>query len=530
MAVLILGLLGRFRPVPLLILFTLAGAAGRWPGVTASLKKILGYALTGVPLIAVAALAPPFFYDAWVYHLGLPWQALQDGAIRAHPDNLFSTFPPLAQLIYALPLAAGAVRAPALIHFFGYCAAALAARALASRLGAPPVPAFLVGVCLLYLPFAPLIAGFPAAESWTVCGILAAVAMALTARRSARCSLAAGWMAGIGAASRIQGISWAALAAVAWLTRRRKSVAAMTAFLGAVALGAAPWWLKNTVLLRDPFAPLAWHRGGIETLWRDSHSNLHLAGNLSDLVHQLPSVLMGKAWILVPLFAAGLHAAQKRKQLSLLLLSGIGAAGALTWALTGALDRFLVPSVALLLISAACGPGRLGVTVAFLAVGLTLAPGVSSAMGVFRVIGGFSAIGPPSKVYPALLVSNPYPGFLACVELPSSARVLLVAEPRGFLFPRRFESSSQHDFSPLVSLLHLGISPEEARSRLVGLGYTHLLVNVPEMRRLGKTYPVLPWTDPDSQAAFVALTHSLGRPAILVGDLVVYSLISGNAH
>jgi hypothetical protein len=153
-----------------------------------------------------------------------------------------------------------------------------------------------------------------------------------------------------------------------------------------------------------------------------------------------------------------------------------------------------------------------------------MAPGIASAVGMLKQVGGFSAIAPASKVYSALLVSDPYPGFLACADLPSDARVLLVAEPRGFLFPRRFETSSQHDRSPLAGLLHTSISPEEARVQLVGLGYTHLLVNVPEMRRLGKDYPVLPWTDPEGQAAFVALTRILGPPVILVGDMVVYSL------
>jgi len=78
--------------------------------------------------------------------------------IRAHPGNLFSTFPPLAQLIYAVPLAAGAVRAPALLHLLGYCTAAIAAQGLASRLGASRLPAFLAGLCILYLPVAPLVA------------------------------------------------------------------------------------------------------------------------------------------------------------------------------------------------------------------------------------------------------------------------------------------------------------------------------------------------------------------------------------
>ncbi len=33
--------------------------------------------------------------------------------------------------------------------------------------------------------------------------------------------------------------------------------------------GSAPWWVKNLVLLGAPFAPVGWHREGLDTLWRD---------------------------------------------------------------------------------------------------------------------------------------------------------------------------------------------------------------------------------------------------------------------
>jgi len=523
MAILLLGLAGLFRPIPLVMVVVVAAAAGRWSGVFAPTKRLLGYALAGSPLIFVA-LAPPFFYDAWVYHLGLPWQALQDGVLRAHPGNLFSTFPPLAQLIYAVPLSIGAVRAPALIHLLGYCAAAVAAQGLASRLGAPRGSAWLVGVCVLYLPVAPLIPGLPAAEAWTVCGILTAVALVLTGRAGPKNGLMAGWMAGIAAASRIQGVSWVPLSALLIFARRRKPLPSLVANAAAAIIGAAPWWLKNTVLLRDPFAPLGWHRPGIETLWRDAKSNWNLAESLPDLDHRLLASLAGKAWLLVPLLVAGLLAAVTRKRPPALVLAGIASAGALGWALTGALDRFLAPSVVLLLTAAVCGRRWARVILVFPAIGLTLLPGVSSALGMFRQIGGLSVIGAAPEMYPVLLVSNPYPGFLASARLPEGSRVLFVAEPRGFLFPRRFETTSQHDPTPLADLLQRRTSPEAVRAGLVASGFTHLLVNVAEMHRLGKNYPVLPWTTLDGQAAFVALTRHLAPPALLLGEMVVYAL------
>ena len=82
----------------------------------------------------------------------------------------------------------------------------------------------------------------------------------------------------------------------------------------------------------------------------------------------------------------------------------------------------------------------------------------------------------------------------------------------------------------LAALLRSRASPETVRALLVRTGYSHLLVNVPEMRRLGKSYPVLPWTDPDSQSAFVALTRHLEPPCLVQGAMVVYSLDPGPAE
>ena len=529
MVVLLLGLLGLLEPAPLLAVVAVAAALGRWSGLLASAKKGLWFALCGFPLIVVA-LAPPFFYDAWVYHLGLPWQALQDGAIRAHPGNLFSTFPPMAQLIYMLPLAVGAVRAPALIHLLGYCTASVTAQGLANRLGASRAPAFLAGLCVLYLPVAPLIAGFPAAEAWTVSGVLASVALALTARAGPKSGLAAGWMVGVAAAARIQGLSWVVMFAPLVAARRRRPGASLAAFAMAAAIGAAPWWLKNALLLHDPFAPLGWHGEGIGTLWRDANSNLHLASNVSDLARRALASLLERAWLLVPLLAAALLATVIRKRLPLLLLVAAASAGVLAWSLTGALPRFLVPALALLLTAAVSGRWRMGVLGSLGAIGLTLVTGLAAALGMFRQLGGFSVVGPPSVVYPALVVSDPYPGFLACAGLPEGARVLLVAEPRGFLFPRRFETSSQHDRSALATLLRTQASPEAIRVLLVRMGFTHLLVHVAEIRRLGRDYPVAPWTDPGSRSAFVALTRQLEPPVVLSGEMVVYALNAKSAE
>jgi hypothetical protein len=150
--------------------------------------------------------------------------------------------------------------------------------------------------------------------------------------------------------------------------------------------------------------------------------------------------------------------------------------------------------------------------------------GCWSAWGMYGVIGGLSVMGKPSAVYASMVVSDPYPAFRACDELPTEARILLVSEPRGFLLPRAFETTSQHDPSLLAAILDRHATPEAAADELRGLGFTHLLVNVSEMRRLADDYPVLPWRDPEGRNRFVTLTQLLGKPVVLEQDVVVYSL------
>jgi len=143
---------------------------------------------------------------------------------------------------------------------------------------------------------------------------------------------------------------------------------------------------------------------------------------------------------------------------------------------------------------------------------------------MFVGIRGWSLPGEPAAAYETSLVSNPYPAFRACENLPRDARLLLVCEPRGFLLPRPFETSSQHDRPALAGLLESESSTEAVARELRRQGFTHLLVNVSEMRRLGGAYPVLPWTSVAGQRRFVELTRSFGKPVILEEEVVVFSL------
>jgi len=550
MAALLCGLGGAFRPAPLLLGGAVLAVLGRWQARGWRLASILP-PLAAASLLLPVALAPPFFHDALVYHLGLPWQALLEGRLSAHAEDLFASFPPLAQLVFAGPLAAGCDRVPALLHLAAFLVAGAAIEALALRFDAPPTLARLAGAALPVLPALALVPGLPAAEGWALAPLLAGLAVALEGRgpRPPRTgphgrgatdrprddggradrgrAILAGFLAGIASAARLQGIPWAGIiiAVVTWRARRplRGAVLAACACL----VGSAPWWLKNLVLLRDPLAPILWRREGIETLWRDASSlDLRAAGMTGWLQGLAPGLLPHLAY-LGPLALSALLGVLARRDGRLWLLGCAAILGVVAWSLTGSLPRFLAPTLALLLVLAAAAGsvGRAGVLAAALAVGTCVLLGLAFTFGQVERWGGARlALSRPEAWRSDLVINNPAPAFAAARNLPLDARVLFVGETRGFAFPRRFTASSQHDVSPLREPIESLPSGDGVRDRLVASGYTHLLVNRGELLRLARRYPVTPWRTPAGEARFRDLLGLLAPPVLVQGEIAIFAL------
>jgi hypothetical protein len=535
-AALACGLAGLFNPLALGIAAAALALCGRWRGQGWRWRRSLAVAAPALLLVPVA-LAPPFFYDALVYHLGLPWQALQEGRISPHPENLFAAFPPLAQMLYAFPISAGLDRLPALMHLGSFCAAAAALQALAVRAGARPGPALVAGAALPVLPALWLVAGLPGAEGWAVAAIIASLCSALSVReesgrseggaRSRAAALFAGFLGGCASAARLQGIVWSAiaLAIVAARSRRRARLAALAG--AAWLLGSSPWWLKNLILLGDPPAPIGWRREGMQTLWEASGTRMHQW--LDPGAALLPAVrqLLPHLFYLIPLALAAALAARSGGRRARILLAA-AALGLAAWTLTGSLPRFLAPGLACLLaLAAAADDRRAGRWAGRLALGLTLAAGSALAIReVGRLSGVRQLLGEESKALEALVVSNPIPAFAAARGLPAGARVLFVGEPRGYPFPRPFVATSQHDVSVLRDPVERLASAGEVRGWLLTKGYTHLLVNRAELARLAPLYPVLPWRTREGQERFRALLQLTAPPVLEIGPVGLFSLFT----
>ncbi len=512
---LLVAVAGRTSLPALLGVVVVVAALGRWRRSGRCLRPLVAAAVGGL-LTLPLAVAPPVFYDALVYHLGLPWQAVLEGRLAAHPENLFAAFPPLAQLLALPALAAGLDRVPGLLHWASWLVAAAGVHGLARSVGAPRPAASAAALATTVLPATAGVPGFAAAEGWFLVAVVAAVAVGRRPRPGS--ALLAGLLAGVATATRLQGLPWALVVLVVVVAAgRHRRVRSAVAVAGGWVVGAVPWWVKNLVLLGDPTAPLGWQREGLDTLWRDSASLLQQGYSLAACLEQLPTRALPEAAYLVPLLLAAalaLVTARRSRWLGAAALAGLP-----IWIITGALPRFLSVTLVLLVACAAATRGSSMARTAAVAVVLWCA-----ALGAGRTAGLLGALKPgrflPMTSWEAAAAASPsFPGalFNACDALPADARVLLVAEPRGFLFPRSFVTTSQHDVSPLRGFVEGSTTAAEVAARLGAAGYTHLLVNWRELRRLGAAYPVAPWRSAAGRERFVELISDLG-PAVLASD------------
>lgn len=524
--VLLLGIAHLWFPASLAAVTVVLAALGRWRragwrwGVV--VLPVLG-ALVALPV----ALSAPFFYDALVYHLGLPWQGLLEHGVRAHPENLFAAFPPLVQLISAVPLALGLERVPAVLHWWSFVAAGAAAGGLARRLGAPRWSAGLVALCFSLLPAQTLVAGLPAAEGWAIAGVLSALTVALAPRVPRGGALLAGALVGVATAARLQGIPWTAMVLAVVLVRERRARAVLDGGAGWLA-GSAPWWVKNLVLLGDPTAPIFWRREGVATLWRDAGS-LSLAAGPISFVRSLVENLAPHVAYLAPLALAALLALLSRRCGRLWLAGAVAAGGVLAWGMTGSLPRFLGPTLGVVMaLAAAAAHTRAGRWASALALASAGAVGAVFSVAQLGRWGDLSLVSTSgASVRAATVVNDPFPAF-AAIHLPLDARTLFVGEPRGFGFPRRFVAPSQHDVSPLRAVLETAQNPAEAAAALRAQGYSHLLVNRGELSRLADAYPVAPWRDTAGWRRWNAFFAALGAPTVQAGGVEIFALTPAN--
>ena len=275
-----------------------------------------------------------------------------------------------------------------------------------------------------------------------------------------------------------------------------------------------------------------WDRPGLETLWRDSGSLLKQGHSIFECLLQLPRLLASEVVWLLPLSLAALLALIGRRHgprpwvLAIAVLLGLAA-----WSCTGSLPRFLVPTTLLLLALASAVRGEKVVRwTATAAIVWMCAVGLWRTAGWMQLIRPVSLIpldvrGAGSRISP----NHPGAAFFDAQYLPDDSRTLFIAETRGFLFPHPFESPSQHDPSPMQSIVEGNFKRgDRQHPHRAGL-YPHPLVNWGELRRLSSSYPVAPWTSPAGRDRWMKIVRDLQPPVVNRDGVAIYEL-AGSRH
>lgn len=325
-------------------------------------------ALAGVAAVAVGAplwLLPPVFYDALVYHLGLPWSWLVNGTFAPQAHDLFSRFPLAASTVYLLPVAVGQPEVAAALHWLAFVLALVTLRRVAQNLGAGEWSA-LAPILLVGCWHAVWLAGGAGADHLVLLGVTVALdrltAPGDTPSDRLAIGLAIGLALGLAVSAKYTAfVPVAAVLAGACLLRPLPSVAVAAA--AAVATSSF-WWVRNLVQVGNPFYPLLWNVfGGTGWTALDQqrwaalvHEGGGLAGALRGLAHLVvPPVGLGW-WVALavpPAIAAVAQTGEVRRTRR--AVAAMGAVALLGWLATSQTTRYALPAAAIVAILAAAG-------------------------------------------------------------------------------------------------------------------------------------------------------------------------------
>lgn len=297
---LFLALVGLYRP-PVLLAAVLLGtllarndlhrlggalaAVGRdlRAQIAVSVRGAMGLAiLLALALLAsaIGALTPPHHFDALAYHLTAPARFLQTGWLAPLPDVPYGNLPLTVELLYGVGLAFGSDAFAHLLHLSFGLLTALALWALARR-AFDRATAWLAVALFLGTPLVTVWARVANVDLPLACFLLLAVlavvrAGGLSGAEARRWAILAGVWCGLALGTKYQALFAVPLLAVllgvdAARARRgwRETAVCLAVFCGPLLLIAAPWYLKNWLLLGNPLWPLFVGGQGFDRLAMD---------------------------------------------------------------------------------------------------------------------------------------------------------------------------------------------------------------------------------------------------------------------
>jgi hypothetical protein len=507
----------------------------------------------------LGSFLPPQLYDALEYHLGVPWQWIEEGGFYRIDGNVFSNFPFNTEMFYtfSLLLFPGGELAT-LLHWAMGVLIAVGIVALGSHFGNRGAGWLAAFLYYFTLPVRNLSVGANIDLGVGLAALATVWALLLWIERPTRRRLALpGTIAGIALGSKytcLLILLVPVFLVVIFETFRKsenrgRAVLMNTClFWGFSLVAFSPWLAKNLLYQGNPIFPLgygvfggsSWTPGEAEIFNGAVAPNfvdgLRTAGwNPENLRRFFTGGTLVLSLLWVPLLRRGGQKTSGLKEIHWIAL----AAYVLWLLLTPRVDRFIVPVFPFVLIPfvlmnplarwTARGAVPLVLALAFAAFQIPL---LAWTVRDFAQSGGWDYLAGRKT---AIEMNRPL-GYAPLIEiingLPSEGRpkVLFVGEARAFGVRYPVEVSTVFNHSSLLVRYEEEGSPEGVLDRLRREGFTHILVNEVEINRLHSFYSGDGWNERDGILKIVGeITRTsgvrvVGRNHTQKGDILLFAL------
>ena len=532
------GLLGLYRFTALLIIFTLGWSVVHivrsshpLPLFKPTVPSLAGGLVIGI-VWAIAwlwATIPPTFYDELAYHLPIAQYALRTGTLPAFPWLFFTYMPHLSDLLLGWGLAfAGEIGARSM-HFTFWLAIWIAGWALVETITAPLQRSW-IG-CIIGGAFASsgtflFLGTLPFAETSLTFAVLTSAAL-IALPVSPALWLPLGLLWGLAISVKLSGWSWVIAGALAALVMKWPVRSLVKAALVAM-ITTLPWWGRAWWLTGNPIFPMGYRwLGGL--YWTDA-SQARLQGDLPSYADPftIQSLLrfpydmvmaperFGSAsdcgplavgivclMLSFPLWTLFLNLDHvKRRQCYaaglFIFLTGLG------WIMTSTTTRFFAPALMI----------GLSTLVALLTLvpkpALALSLVTLSALGTLGTTGFLSlhsqvfssekvALGQESDIEFTKRTLDHYEAAMYVrKQLTTEANLLFIGESRPFYLDRASLSPYPFHEHPLTRWVQEANAPEQLLQKIRSEGFTHVVLNTREFKRLHDSYHVLNFTGPEA--------------------------------
>jgi hypothetical protein len=483
-----------------------------------------------------ATLSPEIFYDALVYHLAVPNFYIIKHKIDLMPYNFYSNLPFTHGMLYAAALL---LKDEILAKFINYSAGIITAAAvLAIGIRYFSWRAGLWGAMIFYTVVHAMLSYWSAGtESLITCfSTLALYAVLNSGDEEPRWLWLAAVFSGLAMGVKYTGffpvlgvmLMYAYAAGRSGLFAVFKNLSVFTVI---ASLLVGPWLVKNYIYTGNPFFPFL-----IGLLGAGPHSDPQKLQSFISAASQLDgfqlkywlmcpwNITMGNipnsayfsplfifllplVFLLVPCSVGSMSSQRALRGLWIYFLTVWGG-----WSLSSTMVRFLMPAypaAGLIMAGYVSVPGhkwlKSALKAAILAVCLT---GVYYSAVTFYLQGRWRPlIGMVTKedYLSRTQPTYPYSGYAAIKfineKLPENAKVLMVGDERSFYLKRDFLVSSVYDKTAIVEYAAASKNGDEMYARLKADGITHMMLNLVEGIRLGKSYHTFYFT-PASLAVF----------------------------